>query len=130
MDAKELKEIPLFAGLSKRELAAAARLSDAITVPAGEHIVDEGKFAHEFFAIIDGTAEVQHEGKTVAELGPGDFFGEIALVTLARRTASVVAKTPMTLLVIFGPNFSSLRYDFPDVKTKIDAAIAERCASM
>ena len=80
--------------------------------------------------IEDGKADVVHEGKVVNQLGPGDFFGEIALVTMGRRTASVVATSPMKVVVIFGPNFSDLTLHMPDVKKKIDQAIEERCAQM
>jgi CRP/FNR family cyclic AMP-dependent transcriptional regulator len=67
-----------------------------------------------------------HNGKTIAELGPGDFFGEIALIKTERRTASVIAKTPMRLVVMFGPNFRSVEADLPAVHEKIMAAIEER----
>jgi len=130
MDADRLKTVPLFAELSKHERATVARLADEVDVAKGQHLVEEGRFAHEFFAITEGEAEVTHEGRVLNELKPGDFFGEIALVTLGRRTASVVAKTPMKLVVIFGPNFNSLRFELPDVKKQIDAAIEERCANM
>src|SRR5437763_1100789 len=127
MDASNLRAIPLFADLSKKLLALAARIADEINITPGEHLVDEGRLAHEFFAISEGRAEVQHGGATIAELGPGDFFGEIALVTMGRRNASVVAATPMKLVVIFGPNFISLRDELPDLKKKIDAVIEARC---
>jgi CRP-like cAMP-binding protein len=130
MEAAGLKRIPLFATLSKKQLKAAAQLADEVDIKEGEHLADEGRFAHEFFAIEDGNADVIHEGKVIAQLGPGDFFGEIALIKTQRRTASVVATTPMKLVVIFGPNFSSLASEMPDVRKKIDAAIEERCATL
>ena len=126
MDAGRLKQIPLFSKLGERELKRVAQLTDEVDVTAGNHLVDEGRFAHEFFVIEDGTAEVVHDGKTVAELGPGDFFGEVALIKTERRTASVVAKTPMKLVVMFGPNFRSVEADLPEVHEKIMAAIEER----
>ena len=130
MDVRELKRIPLFAELPRKQLKQAARLADEVEVAEGTHLVDEGRFAHEFFVIEDGKADVVHEGKVVNQLGPGDFFGEIALVTMGRRTASVVATSPMKVVVIFGPNFSDLTLHMPDVKKKIDQAIEERCAQM
>jgi CRP/FNR family cyclic AMP-dependent transcriptional regulator len=130
MESDTLKQIPLFGALSKKERKAVARLADEVDVPEGEHLVEEGRFAHEFFAISDGSAEVIHEGKVINELGPGDFFGEIALITLGRRTASVVAKTPMKVVVIFGPNFNALNAEMPEIKKRIDAAIQARCAEM
>ncbi len=80
--------------------------------------------------IEDGQAEVVHGGKNVAELGPGDFFGEIALIQTDRRTASVIAKSPMKLVVMFGPNFRSMASDLPGVAEKIDTAVEERCAEL
>jgi CRP-like cAMP-binding protein len=130
MDASRLKSVPLFATLSDKELRQVAQLADEVDVPDGARLVDEGKFAHEFFVIEDGKAEVIHDAKTVAELGPGDFFGEIALVRTDRRTASVIAKSPMKLIVIFGPNFRSMAADLPGVADKIDTAVEERCAEL
>src|ERR1051326_5240166 len=119
MDAARLKEIPLFSQLPEKQLKTAAQLADEVEVKEGTRLVDEGRFAHEFFVIEDGTADVVHDGTTVAALGPGDFFGEIALIKTERRTASVVAKTPMKLVVIFGPNFRSMASDLPAVQAKI-----------
>ena len=130
MDVAGLKQMPLFAALSKRDLQAAAHLADEIHVNEGTRLAEEGQFAHEFFAIKDGTADVIHDGNVIAQLGPGDFFGEIALLITRRRTASVVAKTPMKLVVIFGPNFKTLNAQMPNVKEKIDAAIEARCAGL
>ena len=130
MDTTRMKEIPLFAVLSDKERARVAQLADEVEVKAGDHLVDEGKFAHEFFVIEDGQADVVHDGQTVAELGPGDFFGEIALIKTERRTASVIAKTPMKLVVMFGPNFRSVASDLPAVAEKINGAIEERCENL
>ena len=130
MESSRLKSIPLFASLSEKELQQVAHLADEVSVPEGQHLVDEGKFAHEFFVIEEGTAEVVHNKKTIATLGPGDFFGEIALIKTDRRMASVVAKTPMELIVVFGPNFRSLNAELPAVSDKIEKAIEERTASL
>jgi CRP/FNR family transcriptional regulator, cyclic AMP receptor protein len=130
MDTSRLKSIPLFASLSDKELKQVAKLADEVDVAAGQHLVDEGRFAHEFFVIEDGEAEVQHGGQSVATLGPGDFFGEVALIRTDRRTASVVAKTPMQLIVVFGPNFRAMASDMPSVHEKINDAIEERCKDM
>jgi CRP-like cAMP-binding protein len=126
VDATSVKRIPLFALLSEKDQKKVASLADEVQVPAGTHLVDEGKFAHEFFVIEDGTAEVIHDGKTVATLGPGDFFGEIALLAAERRNASVVAKTPMKLVVIFGPNFRSLEGELPEIHERVQEAIKAR----
>jgi len=100
-----LGSIPLFASLSKSERALVGRLVDQVDEPAGKHLVDEGRFAYEFFAIAEGTAEVRHGGEVLATLGPGDFFGEMAVLATPRRTASVVATSPVRLFVMIGRDF-------------------------
>ncbi len=130
MDAARMKTIPLFAALSDKDRTRVAQLADEVDVKAGDHLVDEGRFAHEFFVIEEGEADVVHGGQSLATLGPGDFFGEIALIKTERRTASVVAKTPMKLVVMFGPNFRSVASDLPAVAEKINGAIEERCEGL
>jgi CRP-like cAMP-binding protein len=130
MDAAKLKDIPLFASLSKNELEAVARYADEVEVPAGRHLADEGEFAHQFFVIESGTVEVTKDGKHVADLGPKDFFGEIALVETERRVATVVSKTPMELIVIFGPSFRALERSMPSLAEKIRGAVKQRLAEL
>jgi CRP-like cAMP-binding protein len=128
MDARRLKEIDLFSGLSKHELEEVAQLADEVEVEAGRVLGREGSIAYEFFVIEDGTASVEVDGQPVVELGPGEWFGEIGLLASDRRTATVVAKTPMRLAVIFGPNFRDLTRRLPGVGETIRAEIAERLA--
>ena len=96
MDAKQLGTVPLFAGLSKKERQQVAQHADIVDLPAGYHLCDQGAFAHEFFVLIDGEVEVTQDGIHLTDLSAGDFFGEVALVAHDRRTASVVATTPIT----------------------------------
>jgi CRP-like cAMP-binding protein len=126
VNAEKLKSIPLFAGLSDRERADVARFADEVTVTAGKTLASEGEFAYEFFVIQQGTAEVSKDGRVLAQLGPDDFFGEIGLVEAERRTATVVAKSPMELIVIFGPNFRRLERELPEIAAQIRKAIRER----
>jgi CRP/FNR family transcriptional regulator, cyclic AMP receptor protein len=126
VDAARLKSIPLFADLTQREREAVARLADEVEVPAGKQLATTGEFAYEFFVIKDGTAEVTKDGERIAELGPNDFFGEIGLLETERRTANVEAKTPMELIVIFGPNFRRLERELPEIAAKVRKAIRER----
>jgi CRP-like cAMP-binding protein len=126
MNAGELHGIPLFEGLSKKELERVARMADVVDVPAGYHLLYQGELPHEFFVILSGTADVERSGERIAGLGPGDFFGEIALVEDDRRTATVVAATPMTLAVMTTREFDSARHDFPAIGERIDAAIQAR----
>ena len=98
MDLDRLREIPLFAAIDDGALMGIAPFVVESTVPAGRHIIKEGDFAYEFFAIHDGEADVMHGEEVVGSLGPGDFFGEIAVLDKTLRTSSVVARTPMRIV--------------------------------
>jgi CRP/FNR family transcriptional regulator, cyclic AMP receptor protein len=126
MDPARLKSIPLFAELGDREREQVARWADELDVAEGKHLVDEGRFAHEFFVIEEGTADVRHGEETIARLGPGDFFGEIALVEHQRRTASVIATSPLRTIVMFARDFGQMEAEMPAVAARIRQAIEER----
>jgi CRP/FNR family transcriptional regulator, cyclic AMP receptor protein len=126
MDAKRLEGVRLFSGLSKHELAELARWTDAVSVDEGYELAKEGEFAHEFFVIEDGAASVVHDGDRIAELGPGDFFGEIGLLETERRTATVVATTRMDLIVMFRREFRQMEQEMPAVADRVRAAIRAR----
>jgi CRP-like cAMP-binding protein len=126
MDPSRLKRIPLFEGLGPRELDALGRFADEVVVRDGEHLVEEGDYGHEFFAIEDGSAEVRHGDEVLAELGPGDFFGEQALSGDAKRNASVVVTRPGTAIVMTRSAFHQMRRDHPAVCDRIEAAVRER----
>ena len=87
MDEGRLAAVPLFASLSKDERARIAQHADEVEVQSGRRLVDEGDWAYEFFVIESGTAIVTHAGEQIAELGPGDFLGEIAALRRRRTTA-------------------------------------------
>jgi CRP-like cAMP-binding protein len=126
MDAATLQGISLFSTLSKKELGQLGRWIDEIDVKEGTHLAREGTFAHEFFVIQEGSAEVRQGDDKLRDLGPGDFFGEIGLLETERRTASVIAETPMRLLVMFQREFKQMERDLPAVAERIRAAIYER----
>jgi CRP/FNR family cyclic AMP-dependent transcriptional regulator len=126
MDAARLKSIPLFAALSDAEREQVARWTDQVEVDEGKHLVDEGKLAYEFFVIEEGTADVRHGDDVIARLGPGDFFGEIALMEHIRRTASVVATSPMRAVVMFGRDFRAMENEMPAVADRVKRAVEER----
>ena len=100
MDEKRLSGIPLFACLSKKGRRRVAEIADEVDVPAGKELIHQGRFAYEFFVIEEGTAEVSRDGQRIAELGPGDFFGEMAVMEGGVRSADVVAKTSLRAVVI------------------------------
>ncbi len=128
MDAHRLEGIPLFADLSRKEREQIARLADEVDVLAGYHLLDQGRFPHEFFVIEKGTVAVDKDGVHVADLGPGDFFGEIAILESERRTASVIASTPVTAIVMTARDFRTVADEMPEVASRIHAAIRERVA--
>jgi CRP-like cAMP-binding protein len=127
MDEARLRQIPLFAGLGKKERREVAKQADEVDVQAGRHLVREGEFAYEFFAIEEGTADVRRGEQLLGELGPGDFFGEMGLIEKVVRNASVTATTPLTAIVLTGPAFRHLERELPAVSKQIRRAIEERC---
>jgi CRP/FNR family transcriptional regulator, cyclic AMP receptor protein len=130
MDETRLASIPLFAGLSRKERQRVAQQADEVDVDTGKHLVREGEFAYEFFAIEEGTADVLRGDQFLAELGPGDFFGEMGLIENAPRSASVIARSPMTAVVMTGPAFRQIDREMPDVAKRIRKAIDERCRQL
>jgi len=127
MDDRGLKELPLFAGLGRRERKRVAPLVEQVDVEEGREIVTQGDVAHELFVIVEGTARVSRDGEHVRELGAGDFFGEIALLDEERRrTSTVVATSPMRLAVLHGRDVRVLDRDVPEVSRQIRAAVEER----
>jgi CRP/FNR family transcriptional regulator, cyclic AMP receptor protein len=126
VDAKKLNQVPLFAGLSKKQRERVASWADEISEPAGYHLIDQGRFAYEFFVLLEGNVEIRREDEHVGDLGPGDFFGEIALVAHDKRTATVVATTPVRAIVMFSQAFHEMRAEMPAVAKKIEDAVRER----
>jgi cAMP-dependent protein kinase regulator len=127
MNESRLASIELFSSLSKRERSEIAGRADEIDVPEGTQLVREGEFAYEFFVIEDGAAEVLRDGEHVADLGPGDFLGEMGIVTQSPRNASVVAREPMRVIVLSEQDFRGVARAFPSVAERIREAVRERC---
>ena len=130
MDPRDLKSVPLFASLRDEELRQVAQQAEDVDVGAGKQLITEGRFAYEFFAIKEGTVDVTIDGKVVRSLGPGDFFGEMALLVTDRRTASVVTTSPTRLVVLTASQFHALERQLPSVAAQIRAAIEERRATV
>jgi CRP/FNR family transcriptional regulator, cyclic AMP receptor protein len=126
MDAQELGQIPLFSDLGEDDLNALATYADEVTVSEGKHLVDEGGYAYDLFAIIEGTAQVIVGGEVVAELGPGDFFGEAGVIEKQQRNATVVAGTRMRLVTLTGWDLRRMRRQLGPVIEKLEAAIEHR----
>jgi CRP-like cAMP-binding protein len=123
---QELAPFALFASLSKHEREVVGRFMDRVDVPAGRTLASEGSFAHEFFVIDSGEATVTRGSALIRSLGPGDFFGEIALLESDRRTATVTADTDMRLIVMHSREFHSMMAEAPDVAERVRTVMQER----
>ena len=124
-----LRSVPLFAGCSKNELRELAKTADEIDLRQGTVLTREGRPGREFFVLIDGTAEVTKKGKKIADLGPGDWLGEIALITDSPRTATVTATSAVDVLVITDRRFRSVVETMPSIALKVLACVGERLSS-
>ena len=118
--------VPLFAQCSKGELQEIAAIADEIDIAEGKELTTEGSPGREFFVIIDGTASVAQEGDQINDLGPGDFFGEVALVKDTPRTATVTATSPVRALVVTRQNFKRLIERQPDIERTVLKALVDR----
>jgi CRP/FNR family cyclic AMP-dependent transcriptional regulator len=123
---EHLQRVPMFSALSKRDLQLVARRAEDVRVPAGKVLVSEGETGHEFFVIIEGTARVTRRGKRVATLGAGAAFGELALLDKAPRNATVIAETPMELVVLGQREFAGIVDEVPGFARKLLAGMASR----
>ena len=130
MDEERLRKLPLFESLSKRERRQVAQHADDVDVAEGRHLVEKGAFPYEFYVIEEGTAEVRDGDERIAELGPGDFFGESALLEHVTRNASVVAATSMRVVVMTAQDFRGMARDLPAVAEQIRGAADERYRSL
>jgi CRP-like cAMP-binding protein len=126
VDASQLKRIPLFAEASDDELAKVAAFAQSKEVSEGELVVEEGGFSRELLAIEDGTVEVTRDGERIAELGPGDVFGEAGMVEDQMRSATVTATSQLKLISLGHFEVQRLKKDAPDVYARIEALIKER----
>src|SRR5437763_16599989 len=115
MDAEGLKSVPLFSSLSDDARREFAVWVDELKVSSGKHLVDEGDYAYDLFVIEDGAAEVSRDGDHVADLGPGDFFGEMGALSKGQRKATVVAQRDMRLLTLSNGDVEPRRRRAPGV---------------
>ena len=119
MDPGRLKSLPLFEGVSEEELSHIAPFVDEISVSEGYRLVNEGDYSYQFMAIEEGTAEVVKGGEKLADLGPGDFFGEMGLMERDRRSASVIATSDLRAITMSGWDLKRLEKAAPEVAQRI-----------
>jgi CRP/FNR family cyclic AMP-dependent transcriptional regulator len=121
-----LARVPLFAGLSKKDLRVVAKLATGLHLKAGSELTHQGASGHEFIIVLGGTVDVLIDGEVVATCGAGDFFGEMALFEDGKRVATVVAKTDVDVEVISRREFSALLIDYPQIGDTLRAAMEKR----
>lgn len=123
---EHLAKVPLFADCSRQELTMIARRGTDVAFSPGQTVVREGAQGYEFFVIVDGTAVVIRDGDEIAQLGPGDFFGEFALLHEAPRNATVTATGQLETIVVQSQEFGSLLREAPELSRKVMAGMARR----
>jgi len=120
-----LEKVPLFSNLSQRHLKEIAKHADQVQVEKGRVLVQQGKTGWEFIFIVEGKARVEKNGKFVRQLSGGDFFGEISLIDGEPRTATVIAETEMTILIVHKPSFDHLLDTIPGLQRKIMISLCQ-----
>jgi CRP-like cAMP-binding protein len=126
VDPERLKSVPLFQTVSDEELSQIAPFAEEVEVGSGTELVREGDFSYRFMAIEEGEAKVTRSGEHVADLGPGDFFGEIGLLEKDLRTATVVAKTDMRLVTLSGWDMKRMEKSMPHAVEQVREVLQER----
>jgi len=121
-----LGKVPLFSGLSQRHLGVIARHADEVKLDRGKVLATQGQHGLEFLVIVDGSVRVERDGKVIARLGAGDFFGVMSLIDGKPRTATVIAEKPVSLLVIHRRVFGHLLDAIPGLQNKILVSLCER----
>jgi len=121
-----LAEVPLFAGLSKDDLREVGSLATRLALSKGSELTRQGGRGREFIIVLEGTVDVLIDDEVVATCGPGNFFGEIALLDDGQRVATVVAKSDVVIDVIDRGEFSMLIAEYPQIGETVRAAMEER----
>jgi CRP-like cAMP-binding protein len=115
VDVSRVEAVPSLAALSSAVKAGLAEGFDEFSVPVGESVANQGDFAYELFVIVQGTARIEQDGEVVTTLGPGELCGEIGLLLTGRRTATIVAESPMVVLAMFEQTFRGLSREHPEL---------------
>lgn len=126
MDATELSKVEVFADLSSQNRATLADVMRTETHPRGTVLVEEGEIPTKLFAVLDGHVTVHREGHHIADLGPGELFGEIGVLALKPRNASVIATTPVTVAVAMGWDFRRLFDQFSQLRDGVEKVVGSR----
>ena len=128
--ADDLARVPLFAGLSDDQRGILAEWFEVSDASAGTALVSEGAAGYSFYVLLDGAAEVTVDGETLATYGPGDFFGEMAILGGGRRNATVTVTAPSRVLSMFGTDFRMLQEVQPEVAARLEETMRQRAADL
>ena len=129
MDATGIRDITIFAAFDESQRACIAGACQELEVEEGATLTEQGEFGYAMFAVTSGTADVFKDGQLVRSLGAGDVFGEIAVFFGGQRTATVIAKSPMRLVMLFNGELARLDREVPEVGRALRATVAERLDS-
>lgn len=127
---KLLKTVPLFASCGAREVERLGMLLEEVDIPAGRILFNQGDIAQELFIVVSGQVRVERDGRVLAVRGPGEFFGEIALVAEGPRTATATCITDCRFLVLVHRDFHSVMDEFPKLKMQVLETLAKRVRSL
>ena len=130
MDESGLRGISLFESLPSDARRAIAQHADQLDIPEGTELARQGEFAYEFFVLEDGTADVRRDGDRIAELGPGDFLGEMGIMERVVRNATVVTTSPSRVIVMTEQDFRSMARANAAVASRLRAAVEQRCHAL
>lgn len=128
MDHERLADIPLFADLSDDDLRQVAERFQDREMLAGTTLAQEGDFSYKFFVVLDGEVEIQRDFQHLATLGPGAYFGEVGVITGARRNARVLAATRCHVAWMMTWDFEQMTKEFPQLATRLESTAVERSA--
>lgn len=123
---ERLRSVPIFAELTDQELLTLSEASQTLTLGAGKVLTFQDEYAFKFFVILEGRASVWQQGRRIRELGPGDFFGEVGLLTSGKRTATVATETDMELMVLMEWDLHMIEKEWPSVGRRIRETLQER----
>ena len=121
-----LRRVHLFHGCTDKQLSFIATQVEDVDVPAGKVLCTEGASGGDFFVVVSGTARVERGGTKLDQLGPGSFFGEIALIDQGPRSATVTATSPMRLIVLGPPQFRDVLHADPEMARQLLYAVTKR----
>jgi CRP-like cAMP-binding protein len=127
---EHLATVPLFAACSKKDLQRIARASDEVEIPAGRTLMKQGDIGRECFILVEGKVKIERNGRKIASKGPGAYFGELSLLDKGPRTATVIAETPITVLVLGPREFSAVLDEVPQLSHKLLTALAQQVRSL